>query len=415
MPFLCGFEGVKLIYMKKTPLPPSARPCSVDLGQEAIERLAAIVADSNDAIIGKDLGGVITSWNRAAENIFGYSKEEAIGRSIQFLIPSERAEEENFILNKILKGERISHFETQRICKGGRRILVSVTVSPIFDVNGKVVGASKIARDITLQKQAEEALVIANKELAFQNEEKAKRAAELVITNEQLQKSLFETIKVAELVMADEEKAKRAAELVITNERLQKSLFETINIVRRIAELRDPYTAGHEKHVGDLAKAIGAEIGLDTHSQEGLMFAGYLHDIGKIIVPAEILSKPGKLSLEEYSLVKNHVQAGYDLLKDITFPWQITRPILEHHERLDGSGYPNGVKGDQISIEGRILAVADTVDAMASHRPYRVALGIESALAEIVRGRGTLYDEMVVDACLTLFREKNYKILSTAP
>lgn len=351
------------------------------LGQEAIERLAAIVAGSDDAIIGNDLHGVITSWNPAAEKIFGYSEQEAVGQSIKFLLPSERMQDEGFILNKILQGERVSNFETERICKGGRRIPVSVTVSPIFGVNGKVVGASKIARDITLQKQVEDALVIANKELVFQSEEKAKRAAELVITNEQL----------------------------------QKSLFETINIVRRIAELRDPYTAGHEKHVGDLAKAIGAEIGLDTHSQEGLMFAGYLHDIGKIIVPAEILSKPGKLSLEEYSLVKNHVQAGYDLLKDITFPWQITRPILEHHERLDGSGYPNGVKGDQISIEGRILAVADTVDAMASHRPYRVALGIESALAEIVRGRGTLYDEMVVDACLTLFREKNYKILSTAP
>ena len=390
MPFLCGFEGVKLIYMKKTPLPPSARPCSVDLGQEAIERLAAIVADSDDAIIGKDLGGVITSWNRAAENIFGYSKEEAIGRSIQFLIPSERAEEENFILNKILKGERVSHFETQRICKGGRRITVSTTISPIFDLHGKVVGVSKIARDITLQKEAQQALIIANKELAFQNAEKAKR--------------------VAELIVADAEKAKRAAELVIINERLEKSLMETIGIARELVELRDPYTAGHEKNVGDLAGAIGAEMELDAHRQEGLKFAGYLHDIGKIIVPVEILSKPGKISPEEYTLVKNHVQAGYYLLKDVNFPWQIAQPVLEHHERLDGSGYPNGVKGEQISIEGRILAVADTVDAMASHRPYRAALGVENALAEIVRGRGTLYDEKVVDACLTLFREKNYKI-----
>jgi PAS domain S-box-containing protein len=409
MPFLYGFEVAKLIYMKKIPLPPSASPCNVDLGQEAIERLAAIVADSDDAIIGKDLGGVITSWNRAAENIFGYSKEEAIGRSIQFLIPSERAEEENLILNKILKGERVSHFETERICKGGRRITVSTTISPIFDLHGKVVGVSKIARDISLQKEAQQALVIANKELAFQNEEKAKRVAELVVADAEKAK------RVAELVVADAEKAKRAAELVIINERLQKSLMETIGIARELVELRDPYTAGHEKNVGDLASAIGVEMGFDTQRQEGLKFAGYLHDIGKIIVPVEILSKPGKISPEEYSLVKNHVQAGYCLLKDVNFPWQIARPVLEHHERLDGSGYPNGLKGEQISIEGRILAVADTVDAMASHRPYRAALGVENALAEIVRGRGTLYDEKVVDACLTLFREKNYGIPGVPP
>ena len=151
-------------------------------------------------------------------------------------------------------------------------------------------------------------------------------------------------------------------------------------------------------------------MGLDAHRQQGLMSAGYLHDIGKIIVPMEILSKPGKLSPEEYNLVKNHVQAGYDLLKDVVFPWAIARPVLEHHERLDVSGYPNGLIGDHISLEGRILAVADTMEAMSSHRPYRASLGIESALAEIARGRGKIYDEEVVDACVRLFREKNYRI-----
>lgn len=174
--------------------------------------------------------------------------------------------------------------------------------------------------------------------------------------------------------------------------------------------MRDPYTAGHEQHVGDLAKAIGAEIGLNGHSQIGLMIAGYLHDIGKIIIPQEILCKPGKISPEEYSLIKNHVQAGYELLKNVSFPWEISRPVIEHHERLDGSGYPNGLRGSQISLEGRIMAVADVVDAMSAFRPYRPALGIEFALAEIERGRGSVYDEKVVDACLTLFREKAYEI-----
>ena len=162
------------------------------------------------------------------------------------------------------------------------------------------------------------------------------------------------------------------------------------------------------KHVGDLAKAIAAQMGLDEHRQHGLMIAGYLHDIDKIIVPVEILCKPGKISPQEYSLIRNHVQAGYDLLKDVTFPWRVAQPVLEHHERLDGSGYPHHLSADQISLDGRILAVADVVEAMSSHRPYRATLGIESALAEIERRRGILSDEAVVDACLTLFREKAY-------
>jgi len=186
--------------------------------------------------------------------------------------------------------------------------------------------------------------------------------------------------------------------------------METIGIARDLSDLRDPYTAGHEQHVGDLAKAIAAELGLDEACQTGIMIAGYLHDIGKIIVPAEILCKPGKLTPEEFSLIKTHVQTGYELLKNVTFPWEIARPLLEHHERLDGSGYPNHLVDGQISMVGRILAVADVVEAMASYRPYRPALGIEPALAEIEGGRGRIYDEKVVDACLKLFREKGYKI-----
>ena len=280
-------------------------------------------------------------------------------------------------------------------------------------------------------------LVIANEELAFQNEEKAKRvaelglanaekakrAAELVIANEELAFQNEEKAKrVAELIVANEEKAKRAAELVMANEarvklvselvvaklksvhteKLQLSLMETIEIARRLCELRDPYTAGHEKKVGDLARAIGTEMGLDSVEQEALMIAGYLHDIGKIVVPVETLCKPGNISPEEYNLVKTHVQASHGLLK-------------EHHERMDGSGYPAQKKGNEISLNGRILAVADVVDAMSSHRPYRAALGIDRALAEIERGRGTLYDATVVDACVTVFRENAYELGSGLP
>ena len=197
---------------------------------------------------------------------------------------------------------------------------------------------------------------------------------------------------------------------VLNGEKLRASLEETIGIARQLVELRDPYTAGHEQHVGDLAKAIAAEMGFDDKYQQRLMIAGYLHDIGKIIVPAEILCKPGKITPEEFNLIKGHVQAGYELLKRITFPWDISRAVLEHHERLNGSGYPNSLNADQISMEGRILAVADVVEAMSAYRPYRPALGIDNALAEIERGRGVIYDEAVVDACVKIFRESGYKI-----
>ena len=269
-------------------------------------------------------------------------------------------------------------------------------------------------------------LVIANNELLFQNEEKAKRAAELVIANEEKIKRVEELVIVnKELLFQNEEKAKRAAELVSANEdkarletlnnkKLHLSLMETIGIARDLGELRDPYTAGHEQRVGDLAKAIAAEMGLDETRQIGLMISGYLHDIGKINVPTEILCKPGKLTPEEFALVKTHVQTGYELLKNVTFPWEISRPLLEHHERLDGSGYPNHLAGDQISIEGRILAVADVIEAMSSYRPYRPALGIEPALAEIERGCGTIYDDKVVAVCLKIFRENGYKMLTFA-
>ena len=149
---------------------------------------------------------------------------------------------------------------------------------------------------------------------------------------------------------------------------------------------------------------------LDERKQEGLRVAGYLHDIGKITIPAEILSKPGKLSPIEYELIKGHPQSGYDVLKDVEFPWPIAQVALQHHERMDGSGYPQGLKGEAILFEARIMAVADVMEAMSSHRPYRSGLGVGKVLAEIERGRGTAYDPAVADACLKMFREGAYTL-----
>ena len=190
---------------------------------------------------------------------------------------------------------------------------------------------------------------------------------------------------------------------------LESNLEGTIKAMTRVVELRDPYTAGHETRVAELAVAIAKEMGLTDEQVHGIHLAGEVHDLGKIQIPAEILSMPRRLTEIEYSLIKGHPQAGYDILKDIDFPWPIAQMVLQHHERIDGSGYPQGLKGDEILLEARILCVADVVEAMSSHRPYRPGLGIDVALDEIKKGRGTIYDPQVVDACMALFREQGYK------
>ena len=192
----------------------------------------------------------------------------------------------------------------------------------------------------------------------------------------------------------------------------RKALGATIQAISVIVETRDPYTAGHQRRVADLARSIATEMNLPTDMIDGIRIAATIHDLGKISVPAEILSKPIKLTNIEFSLIKTHSQSGYDILKDIVFPWPVARTILEHHERMNGSGYPNGLAGDNILMESRIIAVADVVEAMGSHRPYRPSLGIEAALEEIEKNRGTFYDNAVVDACLRLFREKGFKLVT---
>ena len=174
------------------------------------------------------------------------------------------------------------------------------------------------------------------------------------------------------------------------------------------SETRDPYTAGHQKKVADLARAIATEMKLSHDTIEGIRMAGAIHDIGKISIPSEILCKPTTLSDLEFSLIKAHTQYSYEIMKDVEAPWPLADIVHQHHERINGSGYPQGLKGENILIEARILAVADVVEAMVSYRPYRPALGLEIALIEIEHNAGTLYDRMVADACLKLFREEGF-------
>ncbi|MDD8021028.1 MAG: PAS domain S-box protein [Acidobacteriota bacterium] len=193
---------------------------------------------------------------------------------------------------------------------------------------------------------------------------------------------------------------------------LRRSLNSTINVIALTVEARDPFTSGHQRRVADLARTIATEMGLPKDSVEAIRSAAIIHDLGKIHVPADILNKPSKLSEIEYKFIKSHPRVAYDILKDIEFPWPVAKIIYQHHERWNGSGYPQGLSGKNILPEARILAVADVVEAMASHRPYRPPLGIEKALEELRENKGKLYDPDVVDACFRVFKEKHYAFRS---
>jgi len=192
--------------------------------------------------------------------------------------------------------------------------------------------------------------------------------------------------------------------------RLERSMEATVGTLASVVELRDPYTAGHQRRVSAIAIAIAGELGLPPEQIRGLALAASIHDVGKMSVPAEILAKPGSLSEVEHKLVEGHAEAGYQIMKDLELPWPVAEIIRQHHERVDGSGYPRGLKGDEILLEARILAVADVIEAIASHRPYRASQGLEAGLEEIRSGRGTRYDAAVVDACLKQFGEHGFKV-----
>ncbi len=327
------------------------RKRSEQLLKESEERNRKILRSAMDGIWIEDIQGHLLDVNDAYCRMSGYSEQELLNMSISDLEAAESAADvEEHIKNIKARGE--DRFETLQRRKDGSIYDVEVSTVYIPGEPGQIVA---FLRDITDRKRAEE-------------------------------------------------------ELLRTAESLNIALTGTIRAMSRIVDLRDPYTAGHQKRMADLAGAIAEEMGMDEERADFIRLAGSIHDIGKISVPAEILSKPAKLSETEFNLVRVHPQTGYDMLKDVDFPWPIADVILQHHERFDGSGYPNGLKGDEMLPEARILAVADVVESMASHRPYRATLGLDSALEEIEKNRGVLYTPAVVDACIGLFRHKGYHL-----
>ena len=311
--------------------------------------LVALVRASPLGIIAIDLDGDIELWNRAAEEITGYFEKEVLGTPIAALA-EENWEKYEVLRRRSLNGEVFHSLPMEATRKDGRKIVISYSSAPVFDTESRIVATMAVIYDIS---------------------EKMRMEAEL-------KESLLKTNRI---------------------------LDETVHSLSSAVEKRDPYTAGHQQRVAQLACALARELGGTAAERlKGIWTGAILHDIGKLFVPAEILTRPGQLSAIEIELVKSHAENGYDILKDIEFQWAVPLIIRQHHERMDGSGYPAGLKGDDILLEARILGVADVVEAMSSHRPYRPGKGVESALEEITKARGTAYDPSVVDACLTLFR-----------
>jgi HD-GYP domain-containing protein (c-di-GMP phosphodiesterase class II) len=249
-----------------------------------------------------------------------------------------------------------------------------------------------VARDVTVRRQAEESLKKRGDDLEVKVQE---QSGELNQLKEAFQNQVTLLAQEEEVLKSSFDKAERLLDGVI-------------GAIATIVEKKDPYTAGHQQRVSQLACAIGREMGLSSELLRVIRIASLLHDLGKVFIPVEFLAKPGKLSEIEFKMVKAHPDADYQILKTIDFSCDIAGIVRQHHERLDGSGYPLGLKGDAIQLESRIIAVADVVEAMVSNRPYRPALGVDAAMKEIENGKGTLYDPAVVDACIGLFREEKF-------
>ncbi|MFH1080752.1 MAG: PAS domain S-box protein [Pseudomonadota bacterium] len=331
------------------------------------EKKYRLLADNvNDVIFVLDMNLNYTYVSPSIKILRGYEPEEVLKQSsIETLTPSSR-DLAMRTLSEIMKLERseqreipISQTLTLEVMrKDGTTVWTEVMFSLLRDENQRPMGILGVTRDITERKRAEE----------------------------QLQHTLAS---------------------------LRKAVNATIQVMVSAVETRDPYTAGHQLRSADLARAIATDMGLPHEEIEGIRIAGSIHDIGKLSIPAEILSKPTKLSKIEFSLIQEHARKGFEILKDVESPWPLAEMVYQHHERMDGSGYPRNLKGEEILMEARILTVADVVEAMASHRPYRPGLGIDAALDEIKKSKGIFYDTAVVDACLRLFREKGYKFEGT--
>ena len=323
--------------------------------KESEAKYRGVIEAAVDQIFVIDSEMKVLSMNSFAADFFHKKPEDMVGKTLVEIFPEQIAASTSANIRKVFETGTNTIVE-EILTFGDKNIWNSTSLSPMKDPRGKVIAVIGIVRDITAGKQNEENLV----------------------------KSYQKT---------------------------KKTLNDAINTMAKIVEMRDPYTSGHQQRVAELATAIAREIGCGDEQIGQIRMAATIHDIGKIYVPSDILSKPGKITDNEFNLIKGHPQGGYDIVKGMDFPCSIADSILQHHERLDGSGYPNGLKDEQICLEAKILSVSDVVEAMSSHRPYRPALGINKALDEIALNKGKLYYPGVVDACVKLFKEKEFTLV----
>jgi len=440
---------------------------------KAADIYKALAASSRDAILGVSRKGTIIFWNKGAEHLFGYSTEEILGQPITKLMPENHRGRQTEVLMALLSENcgRTGLIEGEALRKDGSTFPIELSLS-IWQQNGKFVGLA-IGRDITEHRQMGQALIESaerycnlfatclevlfsadiednivmrnkalqrlcdyclkeltemkptnilppeGKEYVAQQVERILSADEPVssIVHDILQKDgkriLIERylnfVKRKDAVAGLQEFYRDITERNKTAEQLKSSLINLAKIVSRVIESCDPYTAGHQQRVAELARLVGKHMGLAKDTIERLYFNGLLHDIGKISVPTSILTKPGELVEEEWALIRSHTKQGYRILKDANLPWPVADIALQHHERLDGSGYPNGITGDKLSLEVSILAVCDVVEAMSSHRPYRPARTTTDILTELTDGRGTKYNASVVDVMLPMIESGEFK------
>ncbi|NWF77025.1 MAG: PAS domain S-box protein [Chloroflexi bacterium] len=433
----------------------------------------ALAASSRDAILGVNRKGTIIFWNKGAEHLFGYSSEEILGQPVTKLMPEKHREKQTEVLMALLNENcgRTGLIEGEALRKDGSTFPIELSLS-IWQQNGKFVGLV-IGRDITEHRLMEQALIESAERYCnlFANSLEAvfsvDIADDIVVGNKALEKLCGYCLKeltemkptnilppegreyvsqqVEQMLSADEPVSSIVHEILRkdgkrilieqylnfvkrkdaiaglqefyrniternkTAEQLKSSLINLAKIVSRVIESCDPYTAGHQQRVAELARLVGKHMGLAEDTIERLYFNGLLHDIGKISVPTSILTKPGELVEEEWALIRAHTKQGYRILKDANLPWPVADIALQHHERLDGSGYPNGVTGDKLSLEVSILAVCDVVEAMSSHRPYRPARTTTDILTELTDGRGTKYNASVVDVMLPMIESGEFK------
>jgi PAS domain S-box-containing protein len=433
----------------------------------------ALVAYSHDAILGVNRKGTIIFWNKGAEQIFGYSSEEILGQPVTKLMSEKHREGHTIVLRAFLSGNcgETAIIEGEALRKDGSTFPIELSLS-IEQQNGKFVGLA-IGRNSTERKQMEQALResaehycnlfatcleavfsadiqdntgTGNKALEKlcgycledltemkptntitpeSREYLSRQVEKLLSADEPISSIVHEIfrkdgkrilieqylnfINRKDKIVGFQEFRSDITEHDKTEDQLKSSLINLAKIVSRVIESCDPYTAGHQQRVAELSRLVGENMGLAEDIVERLYLDGLLHDIGKVSIPRSILTKPGELVEEEWALIRAHTKQGYSILKDANLPWPIADIALQHHERLDGSGYPNGITGDKLNLEVSILAVCDVVEAMSSHRPYRPARTTTDVLKELTDGRGTKYNASVVDVMLPMIESGEFR------